>query len=64
MLASDAFRALLLVTLRARQAPETLAVVLKGNPEYFGPDALVARAEKALREAVQRITTGSGAPME
>ena len=60
VLATEAFQKLLTVTLRARQAPATLAVVLKGNPEYLPPDALVELADKALREAVQRLTTGSG----
>lgn len=49
-----------MVTLRARHAPETLAVMLKGNPEYLEPTALTTLAEKVLQEAVQRLTTGSG----
>jgi hypothetical protein len=49
-----------MVTLRARRAPETLAVVLKGNPEYLDPPALAALADNVLRETVRRLTTGSG----
>lgn len=60
MLATEAFQKLLMVTLRARHAPETLAVMLKGNPEYLEPTALTTLAEKVLQEAVQRLTTGSG----
>jgi len=62
VLATEPFRTLLMVTLRARQAPETLAVVLKGNPEYLEPSVLSSLAERVLDEAVQRLTTGSGDP--
>ena len=57
MLATEAFQKLLMVTLHARQAPATLAVVLKGNPEFLQPAALEELADTALREAVQRLTT-------
>ena len=57
---TEAFQKLLMVTLRARRAPETLAVVLKGNPEYLDPPALAALADNVLRETVRRLTTGSG----
>lgn len=60
VLATEPFEKLLKVTLRARQAPDTLGVVLKGNPEYLAPDALAGVADRALDEAVQRLTTGRG----
>ena len=58
--ATEPFLQLLKVTLRARGAPEALAVVLKGNPEYLDPAALAALADKALAAAVHRLTTGRG----
>jgi hypothetical protein len=58
--ATEAFRQLLKVTLRARGAPEEIAVVLKGNPEYFEPSVLAALADRTLDEAVRRLTTGRG----
>ena len=49
--ATEPFRQLLKVTLRARHAPETLALVLKGNPEYLEPSALTVLADK-VRELI------------
>ena len=60
VLATEPFEKLLKVTLHARQAPDTLGVVLKGNPEYLAPDTLAAVADRALDEAVRRLTTGRG----
>jgi len=60
VVATEAFRKLLAVALRARRVPDALAIVLKGNPEYLEPAALDALADKLLREAVRRLTTGSG----
>ena len=58
--ATEPFEQLLMVMLRAREAPEAIAVVLKGNPEYLEPSALTELADRALDEAVQRLTTGRG----
>jgi len=58
--ATEPFRQLLKVTLRARHAPDALALVLKGNPEYLEPAALAALADKALDAAMDRLTTGRG----
>ena len=60
VIATEAFRKLLAVTLRARGVPAALAIVLKGNPEYLEPSALDALADNLLREAVRRLTTGNG----
>jgi hypothetical protein len=46
--------------LRARQAPPSTAVILKGNPEYAAPEALDDIADRALDELVRRVTTGAG----
>jgi hypothetical protein len=48
------------VTLRARQVPEVMALIVKGNPEYLEPSALEALADNILDEAVRRLTTGCG----
>ena len=60
VIAAEAFRKLLAVTLRARQVPDAMAVVLRGNPEYLEPSALDALAANVLGEAVRRLTTGQG----
>ena len=60
VLATEAFRPLLKVTLRAHAAPESIAIVLKRNPEYFERTLLASVAEKVLDESVRRLTTGRG----
>jgi len=60
VVAAEAFRKLLAVTLRARQVPDVMAVVVKGNPEYLEPSALDSLADSVLDETVQRLTTGRG----
>ena len=60
VIATEAFRKLLGVTLRARQVPDAMAIVLKGNPEYLEPSALDALADSVLAEVVRRLTTGRG----
>ena len=59
VLAAEAFEKLLKVVLRAREAPEMLAIVLKGNPEYLDSPELTALADKVLDEAVRRLTCGN-----
>ena len=60
VIATEAFRKLLAVTLRARQVPDVLAIVIKGNPEYLELSALDSLADSVLEEAVRRLTTGHG----
>lgn len=62
MFAAEAFVTLLNVVLRARQAPQSLAVVLKGNPEYLDDPALSRLADQALREAVRRLAARDVTP--
>jgi len=55
VIATEAFVKLLLVSLRARQAPDSIALVLKGNPEFLGPAQLTPLADRVLDEAVCRL---------
>jgi len=47
--------------LRARQAPDALAVVIKGNPEYVDPAAIAPLADKVLAEIVRQLGGGQRA---
>jgi hypothetical protein len=47
--------------LRARQAPDALAVVIKGNPEYVDPAAIAPLADKVLCEIVRQLGGGQRA---
>lgn len=60
VLATEAFGKLVKVSLSARKAPEALAIVLKGNPEFLDEQRLVDLADKALDEAVRRLASGTG----
>ncbi|MBI3069191.1 MAG: hypothetical protein HYY79_10055 [Betaproteobacteria bacterium] len=60
VLATEAFSKLVKVSLEARRAPEALAIVLKGNPEFLNEERLVDLADKALDETVRRLTAGTG----
>ena len=60
VVAAQAFEKLLNVMLQSRQAPQTLAIVLKGNPEYMDVPTLADVADRTLDEAVRRLTSGRG----
>jgi hypothetical protein len=61
VLATEAFARLARVSLEARKLPGALAIVIRGNPEFLGVDALDEVADRVLDEAVRRLTTGRGA---
>ena len=46
--------------LRSRQAPASIAIVIKGNPEYTDPAAIPALADKLLDETVRRLAGTEG----
>ncbi|MBI3917187.1 MAG: hypothetical protein HY322_09285 [Betaproteobacteria bacterium] len=60
VLATEAFAKLAKVTLDARRLPGTLAIVIRGNPEFLDEPALAQVADRVLDEAVRRLTTGAG----
>jgi len=58
VLATEPFVKLLTVMLRARQAPDAIAVVIKGNPEYLDAPAVGPLADRVLDEVVRRLAGG------
>ncbi len=62
VIATEAFVKLLTVMLRARQAPDSLAVVIQGNPEYIDPAAIAPLADRVLAEIVRQFGGGQRAP--
>jgi hypothetical protein len=40
--------------------PESTSVVIRGNPEMLPDAGVIDVADKALAEAVNRLTTGKG----
>ncbi len=55
VIAAEAFTKLLTVMLRSQQAPDSLAVVVKGNPEYLDATAIDALADQVLDDVVQQL---------
>ncbi len=55
VIASEAFTKLLTVMLRSQQAPDSLAVVLRGNPEYLDQTAIDTLADQVLDDVVQQL---------
>ena len=50
-----------MVMLRARQAPDALAVIIKGNPEYISSAEIAPLAEKVLSEIIRQLAGGQRA---
>lgn len=61
VLVTEAFAKLAAVTLEARKLSHALAIVIRGNPEFFAAEVLEDVADRVLDEAVRRLTTGEGA---
>ena len=55
VIATEAFTQLLTVMLRSQQAPDSLAVVVKGNPEYLDPAVTDTLADKVLDDIVRQL---------
>ncbi|MEI8035899.1 MAG: hypothetical protein WCH96_10525 [Betaproteobacteria bacterium] len=63
VIATEAFTNLLTVMLRARQAPDALAVIVKGNPEVMDAAKMDPLADKVLGEVVRQLN-GEGRSSE
>ncbi len=61
VIATEAFVKLLTVVLRARQAPDALAVVIKGNPEFVEPAQIAPLADRVLADIVRQFGGGQRA---
>ena len=61
MIATEQFEKLAQVIMKARHVPESIAIHIKGNPEFISDDELMIVADNVLKEAVSRLTgTHSG----
>jgi hypothetical protein len=58
--ATEAFAKLVKVSLAARKTPETLAIIVEGNPEMLDENAVAELADRVLDEAAVRLTGGAG----
>ena len=59
-MATEAFAKLVKVSLAARKTPETLAIIVEGNPEMLDENGVAELADRVLDEAAVRLTGGAG----
>ena len=57
VVATEQFVKLAKVIMRSQQVPESIAITVKGNPEYVSEDELATIAEDLIQQSVQRLTT-------
>lgn len=58
VVATSQFVALAKVMMRARRVPETVAVVIDGNPEFLDEAAFEPLAAEVLEAVLQRLQRG------
>jgi hypothetical protein len=56
ILITGQFEQLAKAVMRSRNVPDRAAVIIPGNPESVGDDALVSIAEYVLEQSVSRLT--------
>ena len=57
VVATEQFVKLAKVIMRSQQVPESIAIMIKGNPEYVSDEELAAIADELILQAVERLTT-------
>ncbi|MCC2674966.1 MAG: hypothetical protein K0R58_1913 [Ramlibacter sp.] len=48
--------------MRAQRVPESIAIHIKGNPEFVPPEALVKIADEVAAAAIERLTRAHALP--
>jgi hypothetical protein len=56
VIATEQFEKLAKVIMQAQNVPASVAILIKGNPEFIADDELMAVADKVMEEAVDRLT--------
>ena len=61
VIATEQFEKLAKVIMNSQHVPESIAIHIRGNPEFISDDELMIVADDVLKEAVSRLTgTNSG----
>ena len=60
MIVSEQFEKLAKLIIKSQRVPESIAIMIKGNPEYITDGELAEIADGVLLEAVKRFTTPHG----
>ena len=56
VIATEQFEKLAKVIMKSQNVPESVAIHIKGNPEFISDDELMAVADTVMEEAVDRLT--------
>ena len=56
VIATEQFEKLAKVIMKSQNVPESIAIHIKGNPEFISDDELMQVADRVLQEAVERLT--------
>ena len=56
MVVTEQFEKLSKIIMKSQNVPESIAVMVKGNPEYISAEALQAACEQVAEEVIDRLT--------
>ena len=56
VITTEQFEQLAKVIMKSQNVPESVAIHIKGNPEFIADDELMKVADKILVEAIERLT--------
>ena len=54
---TERFNAVAKATLRSQRVPESIAIEIKGNPEFITDEALAKVSQEVVEQIVERLTT-------
>lgn len=58
VIVTEQFETLAKVVMKSQDVPESIAIMIKGNPESISDDELMKVADGVLKDAVERLTNG------
>jgi hypothetical protein len=53
---TEQFEKLSKIIMKSQNVPESIAIMVKGNPEYVKPEVLAAICERVAEEVIERLT--------
>ena len=56
VVATEQFEKLAKVIMRSQNVPESIAIMVKGNPEYIAQDELTRICDQVVEEVLVRLT--------
>lgn len=61
VIVTEQFETLAKTVMKSRNVPDSVAVMIKGNPEFISDDELMKVADGVLEDVVERLTGYAGA---